>query len=50
MINKTLNKEYPKLLKTVHSAVSEEDKKKAVYNFIDLLDKLVKEIYSGKTK
>ncbi len=50
MINETLNKEYPKLLKTVHGSKSEAEKKKAVYEFIELLDVLVKDLYSGKTK
>ena len=50
MINETLNKEYPKLLKTVHSKKTEAEKRKEVYKFIELLDILAKELYSGKTK
>jgi hypothetical protein len=47
MINKTLTKEYPKLLETVNGNTSQEEKLKAVHEFIELLDILVKEIENG---
>tara|TARA_B100000900_G_scaffold246048_1_gene209279 strand:+ start:5636 stop:5779 length:144 start_codon:yes stop_codon:yes gene_type:complete len=43
-INQKLTEEYPKLLKTVQSNKSEEEKKTKIYEFIELLDFLVKEL------
>ena len=44
-INEKLTKEYPKLLKTVHSnKASEDEKVSKVYEFIELLNFLVKEL------
>jgi len=43
-VNKKLTSEYPKLLKTVQSNVSEDKKKEKIYEFIDLLNELVKEL------
>lgn len=50
MINKTLTKEYPKLLKTVNGNTSQEEKLKAVHEFIELLDILVKEVENGNIR
>ena len=41
-VNKTLNKQYPKLLKAVHSKMPEERKKAVVYKFIETLQELQK--------
>ena len=50
-INEKLNSEYPKLLAKVHSSASEDIKKAKVYEFIDLLNGLVKELEkNGRTK
>ncbi len=50
-INVKLNSEYPKLLATVHSSANEDIKKEKVYEFIDLLNGLVKELEkNGRTK
>ncbi len=43
-INEKITKEYPKLLKTVHSNASENEKVSKVYEFIELLNFLVKEL------
>lgn len=47
MINKILTKEYPKLLETVNGDTSQEEKLKAVHEFVELLDILVKEVENG---
>ena len=50
-INEKLNSEYPKLLAKVYSSASEDIKKAKVYEFIDLLNGLVKELEkNGRTK
>tara|TARA_B100000902_G_scaffold379424_1_gene413716 strand:- start:1058 stop:1216 length:159 start_codon:yes stop_codon:yes gene_type:complete len=50
-INEKLNSEYPKLLATVQGNADESKKIKKVYEFIDLLNALVKEMeLNGRTK
>tara|TARA_B100000945_G_C19832934_1_gene345814 strand:+ start:205 stop:363 length:159 start_codon:yes stop_codon:yes gene_type:complete len=42
IINKRLTEEFPKMMEIVHSDASEEDKKKVVYQYIDILKELQK--------
>ena len=42
IINKRLTEEFPTMMEIVHSDASEEDKKKVVYQYIDILKELQK--------
>tara|TARA_Y200000002_G_scaffold367069_1_gene358717 strand:- start:356 stop:514 length:159 start_codon:yes stop_codon:yes gene_type:complete len=42
IINKRLTEEFPKMMAVVHSNASDEDKKKVVYQYIDILKELEK--------
>mgnify|MGYP003331553303 FL=1 len=42
IINKRLTEEFPRMMAIVHSDVSEEEKKKVVYQYIDILKELEK--------
>ena len=42
IINKRLTEEFPKMMEIVYSDASEEDKKKVVYQYIDILKELQK--------
>ena len=40
IINKRLTEEFPRMMSIVHSDVPEEEKKKVVYQYIDILKEL----------
>ena len=42
IINKRLTEEFPRMMSIVHSDVPEEEKKKVVYQYIDILKELEK--------
>tara|TARA_B100001057_G_scaffold226129_1_gene226526 strand:+ start:385 stop:543 length:159 start_codon:yes stop_codon:yes gene_type:complete len=42
IINKRLTEEFPQMMAIVHSDVSEEEKRKVVYQYIDILKELEK--------
>ncbi len=42
IINKRLTEEFPKMMEVVHSNVSDEEKKRVVYQYIDILKELEK--------
>ena len=42
IINKKLTEEFPRMMSIVHSDASEEEKKKVVYQYIDILKELEK--------
>tara|TARA_B100001287_G_C22467299_1_gene427934 strand:+ start:444 stop:602 length:159 start_codon:yes stop_codon:yes gene_type:complete len=42
IINKRLTEEFPKMMEVVYSNVSDEEKKRVVYQYIDILKELEK--------
>ena len=50
IINKRLTEEFPRMMAIVHSDVSQEEKKRVVYQYIDILKELEKVLNDNQTE